>query len=264
MISFVMKGKRMVKKHLTFYLSEHAFVIGVLENDIFQLIDKVVFTSKAELHCKSEIQKLLDKNQINSDSFEEFSLAWFSSYSTLIPANLFSESTPEVFLKGTFFKEILHNDIDYNRLSELALVNVYEVPLWVKSFFVIRFPKIVIQHQQTIFLRGIFDGPTFKTSVHIQLYENHVQIIIVGHNELKFSNYFEFSSIEDIIYYVFFVLQQEKLTDQKINLQIADSVERDALLSETVINRLRNLKELTNYSTKIESYLELKYQKTCV
>lgn len=254
----------MSKTHLTFYLSESAFSIATLQDGVVELLDCIYFTGQREQQAKEAIQEVLVKHGIVGDNFKDISLSWFSPELSLMPIHIFTETKADAIYRSSFSKVINNNDIDYNRIVELSLVNVFDIPLWVKSFFVVRFPQIIIQHEMTHFLRGIFAGPTFKLNVYVQLYATKLTLTVVQNNELKFFNSFDITSAQDAVYYLLFVLQQQGLDSQGGKLHISESVERTESVKKEIISYLQRIEDFRHFTVIEEDYLEFKFQKTCV
>jgi hypothetical protein len=157
---------------------------------------------------KDQIKELLHKQGLLNFS-DEVSLAVQATKSTLVPQNVFGESNAEDIFKLCFGETDL--TIDYNRFHEQGLVNVYAQHDWIKSFFVIRFPKIIIQHENTHVMRGIFNGSTFKPQVHLVPMAEHFSLLVSSKNKLDFYAVFDAKNTDDMLYHTSFVLQQKEL-----------------------------------------------------
>ena len=138
-------------KHLSIELSEAAVRFSVVENGIVK-DHNFVFTDKKDYRYKEQLEEFLVESGLKNQDFDETTVSWSCKRSTLIPANIFGESKPESIFKLCYGDEIPSNHIDYNRIPEHGMVNIYEIPLWVKSFFVIRYPRSIIQHQPKVYL----------------------------------------------------------------------------------------------------------------
>jgi len=254
----------MAKTQLVFELSEHALSVAEIADGTANALGTVVFQGRKDFQYKDQIRAFLSEIQVDTKTYDDYSLSWFSPFSTLVPMNVFGASNAKDIFQACFTKEMISNDIDYNRIPGLSLVNVFEIPLWVKSFFVVSYPRIVIQHEGTHFLRGIFEASTFKTGVHLVLHEQHFLMLIVKHNELKFYNTFESGNEDDVLYYLSFGLQQQNLLGEAGQLFIYETTDTPADLKEKVLQKaaaLRDLKALVPAETK---NLHFKYQQTCV
>lgn len=254
----------MTKTHLEFVLSENALTVAEINDQTVTEIGTLIFQGKKDFQYKEQIQAFLTEHQLIDKAYDEYSLSWFNALSTLVPMNIFGASNPKAIFQACFTKEMISNDIDYNRIPELSLVNVFEIPLWVKSFFVIRYPRIVIQHEGSHFLRGIFSNSTFKTGAHIVLHAGHFMLILVRHNQLLFYNTFESNNEDDVLYYLTFSLQQQELTQEDGQLYIYESQEAPSSLTKNILEKLKLLKDLKQFSIVETKYLPYKYQQTCV
>ena len=254
----------MSKSHLAFLLSEHSLsVVELIDQSVFE-IGSITFEGKKDFQYKEQIQSFLaDKGLLNKE-YDDYSLSWFSPLSTLVPMNVFGASSAKSIFQACFMKSMVTNDVDYNRIAELSLVNIFEIPLWAKSFFVIRYPRIVIQHEGSIFLRGIFSNATFKTGVHIVLHQQHCMILIVKQGNLLFYNTFESVHEEDVIYYLSFSLQQQNLLNDDLSLYMYDSKDCPEKRKDNILEQIKNLKELNKFSIIDTNHLQFKYQQTCV
>src|SRR5690554_7703273 len=86
------------------------------------------------------------------DDYEEYTMAWGTQKQTLVPLSVFNESSARSIFQLMFGEGTDENMIDFNRLMELSMVSVFEIPDWVKSFFIIRFPQIVFKHEHAMTL----------------------------------------------------------------------------------------------------------------
>ncbi|MCC5923977.1 MAG: DUF3822 family protein, partial [Crocinitomicaceae bacterium] len=118
------------------------------------------------------------------------------------------------------FGDCIDHPADYNRLSELDMVNVYTIPDWVKSAAILNIPTILIQHDVTFLLRGLFQGATFKTQGYVLIYKEYFLFCLVKHNQLTFLNHFEYQTEEDILYYTSYTLQQLNWMQEKLEIHI--------------------------------------------
>jgi hypothetical protein len=143
-------------------------------------------------------------------------------------------------------------------------VNIYEIPLWVKSFFVIKYPRIIIQHEGSHFLRGIFSNSTFKLGIHIVLHENYFMLVLVKHNELLFYNQFDYSNEDDVLYYLTFTLKQKQLLgdEGQLFLHVTDETKSD--FETNFLSKVKQLTDLKKLTVMDSKNLSVKYQNTCV
>ena len=254
----------MLKTHLEFVLSETMFSATLINEDNIRFIGSITFISKKEFQIKEQIQQFLESHDLINSEYDDYSLSWSTRQSTLVPMNIFAASSATEIFQTCFTKEFISNDVDYNRLAELSIVNIYEIPLWIKSYFVIRFPRIIIQHEGSHFLRGIFSNSTFKLGAHLILHEAYFMLVIVKHNELIFYNQFEYSNEDDVLYYLTFSLKQKQLLGEDGQLFIHENSEINSDFKTNFLSKVKLLTDLKKMTVMDSEHLSVKYQNTCV
>lgn len=254
----------MLKTHLEFVLSETQFTATLMTGELVTDLGAISFQGKKEFQIKEQIQQFLESNDLLNTQYDDYSLSWSSRQSTLVPMNIFAVSSASEIFQTCFTKETISNDIDYNRLAELSIVNIYEIPLWVKSYFVIRFPKIIIQHEGTHFLRGIFSNSAFKLASHIILHDTYFMLVLLKHNNLLFYNQFDYSNEDDVLYYLTFSLKQKQLFGEDGHLFLHETTAVNPVFKENFLSKVKLLTDLKKMTVMDSKHLSVKYQNTCV
>lgn len=211
---------------------------------------------------KSELKTFFQGIPLRDD-YAEYTMAWQSPKHTLVPLSVFNESAAHPIYTLMFGEEVAKNTVDFNRLMELNMVSVFEIPDWVKSFFIIKFPQLMFKHEQAITLRALFQQSTFKRKLVVSLCDDYINIVLIHHNELQFSNVYEFQSSEDILYHLLFVLDQKKLNEEEGSIAFYfNNKANESIAKETkqLIEKHQVLKKMTVDS--ISSSLKL--QTLCV
>ncbi|PWH86226.1 DUF3822 family protein [Brumimicrobium oceani] len=197
------------------------------------------------------------------DEYPEYTMAWSTPKHTLVPLSVFNESSSKAVFQLMFGDALDERMIDFNRLMELNVVNVFEIPDWVKSFFIIKYPQIAFKHEHAMTLRALFQMGTFKRQITVSVNDEYVNITIIHKNELIFSNAFEYQTAEDILYNLLFVIEQEGLTNEEGSLSLYytdDKTEDIAKQTYALVNQLKPLKSIK--LNTIDSILKL--QTLCV
>ncbi len=236
----------MMSNHLAIQVAIDGIHCAVLKNGISTSNSALLFESSNDDLIKGQLSTEFESNSMYSTDFDEVTLSWSSDKTTLVPNSIFSESSPQAIFELCYGKN--EADVDYNRISELSVVNVYEIPEWIKRFFVIKFPKINIQHEGSMVLRKVLNENAFKLKCSIIIYRNHFQFIISKHNELTFYSNFEYQAPEDIIYHVMFVLQQKELLTEQGSIELISalgSTNETLGLIQAGFNKINDLKSFT-------------------
>ncbi|GAB5418743.1 MAG: hypothetical protein Crog4KO_05000 [Crocinitomicaceae bacterium] len=254
----------MSQKHLGINLSETHVEFTILAGDVKLFHHAASYQGKSEQDRKEVVRKLLDAHTQLSGDFENVTLAWCHSQSSLVPAAVFSESTPKDIFKLCFGNDVDLSSIDHNRIFELSVVNVYAIPNWVKSLFVIKYPQIIMQHAGTHQIRQALHSDAFYTKATLVLNRDYFRLTLVKHNKLEFYSSFEYQSAEDVIYNLNFVLQQKELLNEKGLIEVGTNGDLDNDLVVATIDGLKKIQHLNKMKTEVaDSYLT-KSQLLCV
>jgi len=211
---------------------------------------------------KKRLKEIFDDLNLRDD-YAEYTMAWGTPNQALVPLSAFNETSAKSVFQLMFGEGIDEKMIDFNRLMELSMVSVFEIPDWVKSFFIMRFPQIVFKHEHAMTLRALFQKNTFKRKITISFSDEYMNISIINKNELTFSNSFDFQTPEDVLYHLLFVLEQEGLTNEEgeINfLYVDEKTKSKAEATQKLLNELNAFKKIK--VNTIESVLKL--QTLCV
>ncbi|MBK6525611.1 MAG: DUF3822 family protein [Crocinitomicaceae bacterium] len=160
----------------------------------------------------------ITSNEIFKAEYADFILTAGSVRNTLVPTGIFNNSKPLDIFKLNYTAP--HENLDYNRIPELDIVNIYELPIWVKSAFVIKFPRVKMYHRSSVLLKGIFDQPVFYPKVHLFIEDSSFYMFITEKSKLIFFNRFDYKNLADIVYHTLFVLEQKMLEQDKLSVQL--------------------------------------------
>lgn len=225
--------------------------------------ESLIFSDEREIQIKEELNDFLSKMDFKKE-YNEYSLSWNSKNSSLVPMNVFQESNAEDIYRLSFGTKTPASQIDYNRIIMESLVNVFDIPLWAKSFFVIKYPRIVIQHDVTHQIHGIFNGPTFKLKTVLSLKKDYFTLTSVHHGKLIFFNSFEYTNNEDILYYLINMLKKKELLDEKGSLLISGEKEQSESVANFFSDHKLKIQELKKIDVNTDNDLSFKNQLLCV
>lgn len=250
-------------KHLSIEISEIAVRFSTNNHGLVSKKD-FVFTDKKDYRYKEQLDEFLIEGGLKNQDFDEQTISWSAFRSTLIPANIFGESKPESLFKLCYGTETPINHIDYNRIPEQGLVNLYEIPLWVKSFFVVKYPRSIIQHEGSHMIRGIFSESSFKLKSTLILYHNYFLLSIVKENKLQFYSMFDYQEIDDVVYHLMFTLQQKEFLQETGTIQLCTGVGASPEKTQELEAKLKSLQDLKGSAILVNNDFITNSQKLCV
>ena len=250
--------------HLAIEIASNAVRFVSMRNEtVLSRLDQTI-SAKTDSESKEALKAIFEANSFLQGDFDEVSLAWCIDKSSLVPNAVFNESTPLDIFQLCFGKDSRKSEIDYNRISELSVINVYQVPNWIKSFFVIRFPRVVIQHAGTHIVRKALNENAFKLKATIVCFENYFRLTLVKHNALEFYSSFSYQSSEDIIYHLNFALQQKEFTNEKGAIELVAAVGSESNLIDSIEKGLLKIGDLKKMAVSKDNDHLAKSQILCV
>ena len=242
--------------HLAIQVATDGLHCVVSKNGTYSTSCSFSFNSSDDSSIRDQITSEFQAQGYFTTDFDDVSLSWSSNKTTLIPNAVFSESSPQALFEFCFGPSEF--SIDYNRISELGLVNVYEIPDWVKRFFVMKFPRVTLQHEGSVLLRNVMSENSFKLKLTIVIYNSSFLLIISKHSEPIFYSTFDYQSHDDVLYHVTFVLQQKELLNEKGHIDLVTGIGSLKDVQTKFAENAKRIKELAlfeinhpdNYITK--------------
>jgi len=196
-------------------LRHDKFTVAVVHKATKKIVDQKVFTDFE--FSRAGLDKILADDFFKPE-FADFILTAGTIRNTLIPTGIFNVSKPAEIFKLNYTEPI--DNLDYNRIPELDIVNIYELPIWIKSAFVIRFPRVKMLHRSSVLLKGIFDQPTFSPKAHLFIEEGSFYLFMTEKSKLQYFNRFDYKSLADIVYHVLFVAEQKNIQPENLHLHL--------------------------------------------
>lgn len=254
----------MNQHHLGINISETHVEFSILDgkNIIRCFCDP--YTGRTDSDKKESVRAIIDLNSELKRDFSNVTLAWCHPQSTLVPSSIFSESSPKELFQLCFGENAAEGTIDHNRIFELSVVNIYAIPDWVKSLFVIKFPRIIMQHAGTHQIREALGSNAFYIKASITVQEDYFLLTIVKHNNLEFYSSFTYQSAEDIIYHLNFVLQQKEMLNEKGSIELSNAVGGAESICEEVSKGLSKIQHLNKMKIELNDSFLTKSQLLCV
>ncbi len=157
--------------------------------------------------------------------------------STLIPANLFSQSVLEDTLKLNFGEISNNTTAHFDQLHGLNMVNIYPLPIWLSEFKSNYFPLVPFKHLGSQFLNRVRHRAA--NSIIIYLSSSDMLLTAWKDNLLQTYVQYELQGALDIAYYTLLQLKDLNFElEPKIQIYFndsrysADQVEESFLLVE--------------------------------
>jgi hypothetical protein len=203
-------------------LSGFDLMLSKLEDNSIIDYKKYNFDKKALTeNLSSKLDSFLNESKIDFSNVINVKLIISNKLSCLVPKELFDERLSLDYLK--FNSKLIENDFASNDyIEELETYNVYLPFVNVTNYLVERFGSFEYYHSSTILLRKILKTTTndSKTLFFTNIETESFQVIIFKNKNLLYYNDFEYQTKEDILYFLLFVIEQNKeiKSDTKLNI----------------------------------------------
>ena len=252
----------MDKNQLAIEINPHRMSAFEVNDQSSSLIATRTCTNKSDSGYKQTLQELI-ADCGNTDRFESFSCSYSQAQSTLVPMSLFGESTPENIINLTSHQAVSKDEIDYNRLPEWNMVNVYRMPMWIKSALIMKLPRIVIQHELSHTLRFLNTGSTIPQRSQLILQEDHFCLVVRRDGQIAHASYQVYQSSEDVLYHLLYTYQQLNISS-KGELFLQTSTEALRTLAEDVSKLAKTIAQFEAITITTSMNEHLKFQSLCV
>lgn len=250
------------KGHLCIEISDAFCSLSEISEGKVRALGSLFFREKKDFQLREALAAFLKEKAGELSDYSEVSVSWIHILAQLIPSAVFEPKAVEDLFTACFTREPGSTELDYNRISELSVVNIYEIPRWVKSFFVMKFPRAVIQHEYSHQLRGVIRD-AFRLNIQANIYPERMSVQIAERNELLFCNTYEIQHLNDALYYLTFALQQLQLKDKtgKLNFHLQGNAD---ITPEDLSKSLRQIDLFSQLEIRFDSEKTIKYHQLCV
>ena len=197
----------------------------ILINSIdFKIIDKSNSVYSEEINIVEILSELKNKlNKFNLSNVVKVTLVLNNKLSVLIPNDLYEENNCLDYLK--FNSRLITNDTassDY--VEELDTHNIYIAYGNITNYLIEKFGSFEYFHYSTVLLKKLYSETLKdeKLRFYVNINKSYLNIIIFDGRKLDYINTFEYETREDILYFILFVMEQNKMVNDetKINLVV--------------------------------------------
>ena len=240
-----------------------SLILSDTKGNIIQYISEK-FEEKVEPKKLSEkLDLVINKSEIINSNVIKVKLIVLNKLSSLVPLNLFQEELSLEYLK--FNSQLIDGDFAaHDLIDEIEAVNVFLPFVNVNNYLLEKFGSFNYYHYSTILIKKLIKYDSSKEiSIYANIQSNNFHVIILKNKKLIYYNIFDFKEKEDILYFLLFVLKQNKIDQNKHKLSMLGKIKKESetyLLLTKFINNIEILnpkEEITR--KKIEKYSEIDY-----
>ncbi|MCK9616733.1 MAG: DUF3822 family protein [Lentimicrobiaceae bacterium] len=166
------------------------------------------------------------------------------SKTTIVPEQLYNAQEKELYYrfnnsggrKDEFFSD---------KLKTANAHVIYTLPAQFRQSLQSLFPASVIYHHASIFIESIlllFKNSSENPQIFINVRTGLFDIVILKERKLHFFNTFSYTTKEDFLYYLIFVMEQLLLNPESAEICLMGSIEKDSSIFEMMYRYVRNIR----------------------
>ncbi|MBC3540265.1 DUF3822 family protein [Rufibacter sediminis] len=235
--------------HLYISFGAHRIRMGVLDAQR----NKFVALEDYEVERPSTVENAISFLQTQSVSnpllqerkWQQVRIGVKNQQFTLIPEALFDLNAREEYLRLNAVVEPEHEMVHHHEHPRLELINVFTLPAALHEWSVPQFKNSPVEfvHQTSALMEGMLHMAERSARPHLFIYvdKNYVTLVVLQGLKLEFCNSFFFTSSEDFIYYVLFVLQEKKMNPDQDAVTVWGELLLDSELHEILRTYIRHV-----------------------
>ncbi|MDA7813082.1 DUF3822 family protein [Flavobacteriaceae bacterium] len=179
-----------------------------------------VFPDKININeILSELKNIL--NEFNLLNIIKVTLILNNKLSVLVPKDFFNEENCLDYLK--FNSRLLKNDkASFDYIEEFEAHNVFITYGNVTNYLIEKFGSFEFFHYSTVLLKKLYsDTPKDKIArIYVNINKSYLNIIVFKGKELNYYNTFDYETKDDILYFILFVIEQNKLINNETKMKL--------------------------------------------
>ncbi|MFO8067152.1 MAG: DUF3822 family protein [Bacteroidales bacterium] len=228
------------KNFLSIELSPGGFSYCILDTDKFKyrVLESFAFGYPLdEENISNASEYLIKSNELLQNDYERVSISYVSPQFVFIPEDIYVDSEKKSYLD---FNVQLDDDnffVNSEKLNNLKAYSVYPVAKVITSMLFKFFPELRIRHYTSPLIESIMYNvavSNLNADVILHLNNGFFEIIIIENNTLKLVKAFNFITYDDLMYYVFFTLENMGFDAEKLNLKIIGNVSMESELYKNI------------------------------
>ncbi len=133
----------------------------------------------------------------------------------------------------------------------------------INNFIFDTFGEFEYKHASTILIETILqkESDSDDATLYLNINQQHFELTAIYDKKLLLYNSFEFSTKEDVIYYLLFTTEQLKLNPETVKLKLMGTIEKDDQLYQIIYTYVRFVEfYIPNYQFEFKPELKPTHQ----
>ncbi len=176
---------------------------------------------------ENELADFFAAYTILSSSFQVIWIAYDYPQSLLIPSTGFKQGDAGHLLNSSY--NINNQSAVVEAIPHWQLYNVFTAPEEIQGWVSKKFPAAKSGHQYSLEIGNVTVAHSNGT-IQVDFRKNDFTVLAAREGKLLLANAFEYSTPEDVLYYLLKICQQLSLPQQEVHLQLSGLIDRNSSL----------------------------------
>ena len=249
--------KKNKDKTLSIQVSLNGLSFCIHHNQKINKLYSVEFKSKlTPFDTQNKLKTELENHLEFVDVFKRVNVIHHNAYVTVVPNLIFDETLKPDYLK--FNTKILKTDfIDADICSAINARVVYIPYTNINNYLIDNFNSINYYHTATYFINCAMRLKTRPNEVFINIESKEFQLLIIKDNQFALYLIFEYDTQEDLLYYLLFSLEQLKMNNENLNINISGIIQKNSELYQLIYTYVQyvnfiDVPKNTKFDSKID------------
>ena len=207
---------RVGEKHISFAIT----------NRSGSALYELVYCTVHEMN-ENELAEFCSAYTVLNNSFVLVLVAYDYPQSILIPSTGFKQEDAAVLLHASY--NINSQSAVVEAIPHWQLYNVFTAPKEIQEWVSKKFPAAKSGHQYSLEVRNI-NAADSNGTIQVDFRKDDFTILAARQSKFLLAQTFEYSTPEDVLYYLLKTCQQFSLSQQEVHIQLSGLVDKESAL----------------------------------
>lgn len=202
------------------------------------------FKNKVDaLGLTQELERVYHNNALLRQSYKKVTVVYVNTLFTFIPKAVFNEDFLADYLK--FNTKILATDyIAYDILEKQDMVCVYVPYTNCNNLFFDYYGSFDYHHSMSLLVKDTLDSLSKReetTRLLVNVHNSSFELLAYQDKTVLLANCFDFTTKEDFIYYLLFIMEQLSLDPETTEVDLVGNISKESPLYTIAYTYIRHL-----------------------
>lgn len=211
---------------------------------IYLALEELELQQKTSENITSEtLESLFQTNSLLKHSFKKTHLTYFTPQLVLIPEKAYDPGQKENIFSLCAQLPESHQLLD-DRLNILDAHGIYPIPKQLLSVIKQKFPDYRLRHHGSVLIESTLaamDIESLHADIVLFVYKSYFEMLLFENQNLSLYQSFHYQAFDDLLYYLFYVLEKYNLSANEKSLLIMGKLALDTPQYITLSSFFKNV-----------------------